>query len=130
MENQSGNSVPQMGDQPTSEVEQFIQSRVVPALEQIRTELTRYNRQATFVRDENSVALNIEYNGQHESEYRVRVNDRIASPTLTTISDNGEAQSAGGYFQHGLTNYTIDDLPTEEIVSYFMNEYKYKLGLN
>ena len=125
MENQVPNVSVSSAD---NETEQFIQATVLPALQSLQSQLGNYGRAGTISRDDNSVAVEITHNGQPEAEYRVRVNNRIASPTLTTTNDQGEHESVGGYFRHSLSEYTIDDLPQQEIINWFLEQDKY--GLN
>ncbi len=113
--------------QPMDEAESFIQATLLPGLEQLRNELTRYGREGTISRDENSAALAVTLNGQPEAEYRVRVTDRIPSPNLSMKNDNGENESMGGYFSHEVSAYTIDDLPAQEIVNWYIEQQRYQL---
>ena len=104
--------------QAQSDAEKFIQSIVVPALEELKLELEKH-RQVTVSSNVNSATLVINHKGEEEFRYIIQIEGTRVQPiTHQRDKNDGRMFSAQGPPIGGTS-----DVTREQIISGFLGDY-------
>ena len=110
-----------------SEVGTFFSAVVIPAFEEIKTELKKYQRESTVFGGIDSASIVISYKGYTEFTYSIKVYPGTVFPHSEMHFRNPsevKAYRAEGILRTGLQDYTIAQITKEEIIKQFLSDYK------
>ena len=112
-----------------AEIATFFSKVVLPAFEEIKSDLEKYQRDVRVSSSKNVASIAIRYKGEPEVTYSIRVDvhHRSAIPHVETEfieQTNGKMYRSKGVLRSGLQNYTIADIRKEEIIKYCLADYK------
>jgi hypothetical protein len=112
-----------------TQIDEFFSETVIPAFEELKTELEKYGREVKVFRGLNSASLTVSYMGYTELEYAIKVRARPngAFPYLEVRFMDGAAgriYSTEDYFRSGAQTYDIADISKDEIAENFLSDYK------
>jgi hypothetical protein len=110
------------------EVSSFFDNVVVPAFEELKSELEKYGREVKIIVMNESALISIRHKGDTELDYTlaVRIGTRGASPYPETrfLRLDGKTYCAQGRLREGLQDYTIESITKQEIIRHVLVEYK------
>jgi len=110
-----------------SEVATFFSAVVIPAFEEIKTELEKYQREGTVLGGIDSASIVISHKGYTEFTYSIKVHPGTSFPYSEIHFRNpSEAKTyrAEGILRTGSQDYTIAHITKEEIIKHFLSDYK------
>jgi len=110
-----------------SEVGTFFSAVVIPAFEEIKTELKKYQRESNVFADIDSASIVISYKGYTEFTYAIKVYPDMPFPCSEIHFRKGsgvKTYKAEGILRAGSQNYTVAQITKEEIIKQFMSDYK------
>jgi hypothetical protein len=110
-----------------SEVARFFSAAVIPAFEEIKTELEKYQREGNVVGGIDSASIVISYKGYTEFTYSIKVHPGTQFPYSEIHFRNpSEAKTyrAEGILRTGSQDCTIAQITKEEIIKHFLSDYK------
>jgi hypothetical protein len=118
----------------TAEVLAFYSNVVIPAFEELKTELEKHQRKVLVTRGDMAASIEVEHNGQFELKYsvRVRIGPRQAFPYPATQfrdKSDGKIYRAEGELRSGLQDYSIAEITKDEIIKHFLTNYKMQISL-
>jgi hypothetical protein len=111
------------------EVSTFFDNVVVPAFEELKSELEKYGREVKIILMNESAFISISHKGDTEFDYTlaVRIGTRGTFPYPETRFWNrrdGKTYLAQGRLRDGSQDYTIESITKQEIIRHFLAEYK------
>jgi len=112
-----------------SEVATFFSTVVVPAFEEIKTELEKYQREVRVSSGTDFASILVSYKGETELEYsiKVRISPGYAFPypeTRFRDPTDGKMYRAEGFLRSGAQDYTVAKITKEEIIKHCLSDYK------
>ena len=110
-----------------SEVATFFSEVVIPAFEEIKTELEKYQRESNVFGGIDSASIVISCKGYTEFTYSIKVYPATLFPYSEIHFRNpSEAKTyrAEGILRTGSQDYTIAQITKEEIIKHFLSDYK------
>ena len=110
-----------------SEVATFFSAVVIPAFEEIKTELEKYQRKGNVFGGIDFASIVISYRGYTEFTYSIKVHPGTRFPYTEILFRNpSEAKMyrAEGILRTGSQDYTIAQITKEEIIKHFLSDYK------
>ena len=110
-----------------SEVGTFFSAVVIPAFEEIKTELKKYQRESNVFGGIDSASIVISYKGYTEFTYSIKVYPGTVFPCSEIhFRKPSEVKTyrAEGILRTGLQDYTIAQITKEEIIKQFLSDYK------
>ena len=110
-----------------SEVTTFFSAVVIPAFEEIKIELEKYQREGNVLGGIDSASIVISHKGYTEFTYSIRVHLGTSFPYSEIHFRNpSEAKTyrAEGILRTGSQDYTIAHITKEEIIKHFLSDYK------
>lgn len=128
-ENRSGHEASQRRlEERRAEITDFIQQTVLPAFEQIRQELEKFDREVEIVPGKYKGRMVVRKDGVEEFSYVIRGNAyhrmSFAWPVLRSDDDNqvarAEIQRPGGLKQA----FSLDEYTQEGIIEDFLDSYR------
>ena len=114
-------------DELKSHLKKFFFAKVRPVFKTLKKELERYDREVEIAIRDNSGAIEVNYKGQLELDYKVKVRDIFPYPETLYRDASGNRIWGEGSFREGIGKYSIYDLPEEVILEHFLREYKSRL---
>jgi hypothetical protein len=111
------------------EVSTFFDNVVVPAFEELKSELEKYGREVKIILMNESAFISISHKGDTELDYTlaVAIGTRGAFPYPETRFLNrrdGKTYHAKGRLRDGSQDYTIESITKQEIIRHVLTEYK------
>ena len=110
-----------------SRVRKFFSGKVKPAFKKLKKELERYDRTVTVTIGDRSAALEVNYQGQLELDYKVKVRGESPYPETLYKDGSGNRIWGEGAFREGPGKYSLADIPEEAILENFLREYQARL---
>lgn len=110
-----------------SEVRKFFYGKVKPVFKKLKKELERYDRTVTVAIGESSAAIEVNYQGRLELDYKVKVRGEFPYPETLYKDGSGNRIWGEGSFREGPGKYGIADIPQDAILENFLREYKSRL---
>jgi hypothetical protein len=110
-----------------AQVRKFFSGKVKPVFKKLKKELERYGREVRISIGENSGAIEVNYQGQLELDYKVKVRDVFPYPETLYKDASGNRIWGEGAFREGPGKYGIADIPEDVILENFLREYKSRL---
>ena len=110
-----------------SEVAKFFSAVVIPAFEEIKTELEKYQRESNVFGGIDSASIVISYKGYTEFTYSIKVYPGTLFPCSEIHFRKGsgvKTYRAEGILRAGSHNYTVAQITKEEIIKQFLSDYK------
>ena len=110
-----------------SEVATFFSAVVIPAFEEIKTELKKYQRESNVFGGVDNASIVISYKGYTEFTYSIKVYPGTPFPCSEIhFRKPSEVKTyrAEGILRTGLQDYTIAQITKEEIIKQFLSDYK------
>ena len=110
-----------------SGVATFFSAVVIPAFEEIKIELEKYQREGTVLGGIDSASIVISHKGYTEFTYSIKVHPGTSFPYSEIHFRNpSEAKTyrAEGILRTGSQDYTIAHITKEEIIKQFLSDYK------
>ncbi len=110
-----------------SEVAKFFSVVVIPAFEEIKTEMEKYQREGNVFGGIDSASIVISYKGYTEFTYSIKVYPGTVVPySEIHFRKPSEVKTyrAEGILRTGLQDYTIAQITKEEIIKQFLSDYK------
>jgi len=110
-----------------SEVAKFFSAVVIPAFEEIKIELKKYQRESNVFGGIDSASIVISYKGYTEFTYSIKVYPGTVFPCSEIhFRKPSEVKTyrAEGILRTGLQDYTIAQITKEEIIKQFLSDYK------
>ena len=111
-------------EQKKLDIQHFYSSKVIPAFEELKTELERHGRKVGLVKLEDYASITVTYEGIEEINYAIEVRGRVPYPEITLIERSGKRQMVEGTFRVGTQGFDVLDVSKEEIIRHFLNKYK------
>ena len=116
------------------QVWQFLQETVLPAFQEVSTELRAKNVSAVIHRDDSgdSIRLTVPHDGLRDFVYGVRPVRKALPPFLVPTTPDVEAQvyQPVTFFEDGREGYDIEYLRSEEVIADILRQYERYLSLN
>jgi hypothetical protein len=112
-----------------SEVKKFYLKTVQPAFKKLKKELERYGREVNLAVSDSLAAIEVEFEGQLELKYQVKVRDIHPYLAIHYQDAMGNVIWAEGNFREGSQRVEIFGLSTDEIIQNFLKEYKARLWI-
>lgn len=114
-------------DRQRSAVENFIRDVVTPAFQEIKREMERHGRTVSIRMSASSAQLIVQHNGADELTYRVQGRnfpERIVPIAEIICKERKGVRLVKNevMFRTG-QDYTIDDIPMEEVIQHFLTNY-------
>jgi hypothetical protein len=111
------------------EVAKFYSAVVVPAFEELKAELEKYQREVRISSSTESASIIVSYKGETEFDYsiKVRIHPGKAFPypeTRFRDPSDGKNYLAEGFLGRGIQNYTTSQIDKDEIIQNFLSDYK------
>ena len=109
------------------EVATFFSTVVIPAFEEIKTELKKYQRESNVFGGIDSASIVISYKGYTEFTYSIKVYPGTLFPHSEIHFRNPsevKTYRAEGILRTGSQDYTIAQITKEEIIKQFLSDYK------
>ena len=110
-----------------SEVGAFFSAVVIPAFEEIKTELKKYQRESNVFGGIDSASIVISYKGYTEFTYSIKVYPGTVFPCSEIhFRKRSEVKTyrAEGILRAGSKDYTVAQITKEEIIKQFLSDYK------
>ena len=110
-----------------SEVGTFFSAVVIPAFEEIKIELKKYQRESNVFGGIDSASIVISYKGYTEFTYSIKVYPGTVFPCSEIhFRKPSEVKTyrAEGILRVGPPGYTVAQITKEEIIKQFMSDYK------
>ena len=110
-----------------SEVATFFSAVVIPAFEEIKTELKKYQRESNVFGGIDSASIVISYKGYTEFTYSIKVYPGTLFPCseIHFRKRSGvKTYRAEGILRAGSQDYTVAQITKEEIIKQFLSDYK------
>ena len=110
-----------------SEVGTFFSAVVIPAFEEIKTELKKYQRESNVFGGIDSASIVISYKGYTEFTYSIKVYPGTPFPCSEIhFRKRSEVKTyrAEGILRAGSQDYTVAQITKEEIIEQFLSDYK------
>ena len=110
-----------------SEVATFFSVVVIPAFEEIKTELEKYQRKSNVFGGVDSASIVISYKGYTEFTYSIKVYPSTSFPCSEIHFRKGsgvKTYRAEGILRAGSQDYTVAQITKEEIIRHFLSDYK------
>ncbi len=110
-----------------SGVATFFSAVVIPAFEEIKTELEKYQRKSNVFGEIDSASIVISYKGYTEFTYSIKVYPGTLFPySEIHFRKPSEVKTyrAEGILMTGSQDYTIAQITKEEIIKQFLSDYK------
>lgn len=112
-----------------SEVATFFSTVVVPAFEEIKTELEKYQREVRVSSGTDFTSIVISYKGETELDYSIKVRIRPGSAfpypeARFRDPTDGKMYKAEGFLRSGTQDYTVAQITKEEIIKDCLSGYK------
>jgi choline/glycine/proline betaine transport protein len=112
-----------------AEVADFCRNVVVPALEDVKTELEKYDRDVRIGSGSEWARISVSHKGEMEFEYTLKVRvvpGRVFHYPETRFRDrsDGKTHRAEGFLRSGRRDYSIASITKEEIIHDLLAEYK------
>lgn len=110
-----------------SDVVKFFSAVVIPAFEEIKAELEKYQRESNVFGGTDSASIVISYKGYTEFTYSIKVYPGTVFPHSEMHFRNPsevKTYRAEGILRTGLQDYTIAQITKEEIIKQFLSDYK------
>jgi hypothetical protein len=116
-------------EEKTSETKALLASKVIPAFEEVKTELEKHGRTVKISSGESYARIIVEYSGVEELNYTidVSVTARRAFPwKIEEFTDRktGKRETLKGSVRSEVQGYDLNDLSKEEIIQDVINTYK------
>ena len=117
-------------EQKKSEVESFYSVKVVPAFEELRSELEKHGREVSIHAGKEYASIAVKFKGVEEYSYtiKVRISPDRAFPypesQIATRRDGKSHHMSGGFIRSGLQEYDVSDISKEEIIQDFLRGYE------
>lgn len=110
-------------------VADFYRDVVVPAFEDVKSELEKYERDVRISSGPDSASISVSHCGEVELVYtlKVRVSANGAFPYPETRFRNhsdGKHYKSEGFLRSGAQDYTITSITKEEIILHLLADYK------
>ena len=109
------------------EVATFFSTVVIPAFEEIKTELKKYQRESNVLGGIDSASIVISYKGYTEFTYSIKVYPGTLFPfSEIHFRKRSEVKTyrAEGILRVGSQDYTVAQITKEEIIKQFLSDYK------
>lgn len=111
------------------EVKDFYTSKVIPAFEELKTELEKKGREVNLDANKESTSIEVKFEGEEEFHYAIKVriypDHAVPYPEIHyTDRNSGRRYSSKGSMRSGTQNYDISDISKEEIIQHFLEKYK------
>jgi len=112
-----------------SEVATFFSTVVVPAFEEIKTELEKYQREVRVSSGTDFASIVVSYKGEAELGYSIKVRMRAGSAfpypeTRFRDPTDGKMYRGEGFLRSGAQDYTVAQITKEEIIKHCLSDYK------
>ena len=110
-----------------SEVTTFFSAVVIPAFEEIKIELEKYQREGNVLGGIDSASIVISHKGYTEFTYSVKVYPGTLFPCCEIHFRKGsevKTYRAEGILRAGSQDYTVAQITKEEIIEQFLSDYK------
>ena len=110
-----------------SGVATFFSAVVIPAFEEIKTELEKYQRESNVFGGIDSASIVISYKGYTEFTYSIKVYPGTLFPfSEIHFRKRSEVKTyrAEGILRVGSQDYTVAQITKEEIIKQFLSDYK------
>ena len=105
-----------------SAVTEYLSIEVMPALEELRSELEKHGRQISLHEGAESAGITVGFQGNEEFQFSVRAQgSRVYAETRFRERTDGKMYRAEGSFKGGTTIY---DVKKDEIIKYFLEGYQ------
>jgi hypothetical protein len=105
-----------------SDVKEYLSIEVMPALEELRSELEKHGRQISVHEGAESAGITVGFQGNEEFQFSVKAQgSRVYPETRFRERTNGKMYRAEGSFRGGATIY---DVKKDEIIKYFLEDYQ------
>lgn len=107
---------------------QFIPDVVLPAFNEIRSEMIKHGREVNIRDSETSVVIVVSWKGEEELSYRIRGRsfpDRVLPFAEVRFREKKGLRriSVESMFRSGEPDYTMADITREEVIQNFMEHY-------
>jgi hypothetical protein len=112
-------------EESSLEIKSFISTVVMPAFEELKSELENDRQEVRIFRFDDSVTLEVKPNSDNEYIYRIefRFNKPIPFTRFREKRSNKLIESQSS-IRSGSQDYTMSDITKEEIISHFFSGYK------
>ncbi|MCK5849653.1 MAG: hypothetical protein KAH23_01965 [Kiritimatiellae bacterium] len=119
-------NIQQQGERP--EFDQFISNVVIPAFDEIRSEMEQHGRIATIRTSPSAASVIVRNRGEEEIMYRIQ--GRIFPNGVLPFAEIRFRQRKGlklitveSMFRSGTPDYSLSDITSQEIIENFVNNY-------
>jgi hypothetical protein len=116
------------------EVAKFYSEVVVPAFEELKVELKKYQREVKVSSGLDSATIFANHKRELELGYSIKVKifpDRVIPYSETRYRDKSKKKSyrAEGALRYGSQDYDISMITKDEIIEHFLSHYKHQINL-
>jgi hypothetical protein len=105
-----------------SDVKEYLSIEVMPALEELKSELEKHGRQVSIHEGGESAGITVKFQGNEEFQFSVRAQgSRVYPETRFREKSDGKMYRAEGGFRGGTTIYNVKK---DEIIKHFLEDYQ------